>query len=114
MSQHHTEHVNVAANLTFGVIPSICMILILGAISAYFFGQYQNSARLANAQSTAIDAAIIEGRAYHHKQGRLLRKIAIHVGMPPTEVEEILPEASLKCDTPNTPDNIIRAAWLSF
>lgn len=114
MSQSHTGHVHIAANLTFGAIPSICMILILAAICAYFFGQYQNSARLATVQSNAIDSAIIEGREFHHREGRLLRRIAIHVGMPPAEVEEMLPEASLKCKVPNTPDNIIRAAWLSF
>lgn len=89
------NHVHVAARVTLGVIPNLFMLLVLFMVGFYFWGQYRINLKLALEQSAAIDAAIVEGREFHHRQGRLLRLMAAKVGIDQRQIDEILPENTL-------------------
>lgn len=112
MNQHN--QVNVAARVTLGALPNICMLMILVTVGLYLWGQYRTNAKLANAQAEAIDAAIVEGRAFHHREGKLIRRIATHVGIPSAEVEKIVPESTLDCLAPRPTQATIMPVWLTF
>lgn len=109
------NQVNVAAQVTLGALPNICMLLILVTVGVYLWGQYHINAKLANVQAEAIDAAIVEGREFHHREGRLIRRIATKVGVPQDEIDKIIPESTL-IDVAPSPDIQDRAkqVWLAF
>lgn len=115
MSPETPNRVDVVARITLGALPNICMLLILTAVGFYLWGQYRINAKLAVMQADAIDSAIIEGREYHHREGRLLRRIAAHVGMSQDEIDRLLPESTLKSRPPI--DNMKERTseiWLAF
>lgn len=113
MSSGRIDRHQVVARVTIGILPSICMVLILGSVMAFFWAQYRLNARLASKQGSAIDSAIVEGRAFHHREGRLMRRVAIQVGIPPDEVERIMPESTLDV-RPIVGSGPIRPIWMAF